>query len=127
MLLQLESVNLVDLVKSFHTSIYLQTSASRQPRTSLSKYGADSIHFFNPLLRSVQIFFLPPAARPAQLQMAKALKSNALAPQFVALLEDFVPLLREKKPELFGPCIHHLKTLIFCIVHQPFDELLKKV
>ena len=32
-------VNLVDLVKSFPTSIYLQKSASIQPRTSLSKFG----------------------------------------------------------------------------------------
>ena len=32
-------VNLVDLVKSFLTSIYLQTSASIQPRTSRSKFG----------------------------------------------------------------------------------------
>ena len=29
--------NLVDLVKSFHTSSYLQKSVSIQPRTSLSK------------------------------------------------------------------------------------------
>ena len=32
-------INLVDLVKSFPTSIYLQKSASIQPRTSLSKFG----------------------------------------------------------------------------------------
>ena len=32
-------VNLVDLVKSFPTSIYLQKSESIQPRTSLSKFG----------------------------------------------------------------------------------------
>ena len=32
-------VNLADLVKSFLTSIHLQTSASTQPRTSLSKYA----------------------------------------------------------------------------------------
>ena len=32
-------VNLVDLVKSFPTSIYLQKSASIQPRTSLSKFA----------------------------------------------------------------------------------------
>ena len=31
-------VNLVDLVKSFPTSIYLQNLASIQPRTSLSKF-----------------------------------------------------------------------------------------
>ena len=31
--------NIVDLVKSFPTSIYLQKSASTQPRTSLSKFG----------------------------------------------------------------------------------------
>ena len=37
-------VNLVDLVKSFPTSIYLQKSASIQPRTSLSKFGGK----FNP-------------------------------------------------------------------------------
>ena len=32
-------VNLVDLVKSFPTNIYLQKSASIQPRTSLSTFG----------------------------------------------------------------------------------------
>ena len=32
-------VNLVDLVKSFQTSIYLQNSASTQPRASLSKFA----------------------------------------------------------------------------------------
>ena len=32
-------VNLVDLVKSFPTNIYLQNLASIQPRTSLSKSG----------------------------------------------------------------------------------------
>ena len=32
-------VNLVDLVKSFQTSIYSQNSASIQPRTSLSKFA----------------------------------------------------------------------------------------
>ena len=37
--------NLVDRVKSFPTSIYLQKSASIQPRTSLSKFGGN----FNPL------------------------------------------------------------------------------
>ena len=34
-------VNLVDLVKSFPTSIYLQKSASIQPRMSLSKFESD--------------------------------------------------------------------------------------
>ena len=33
-------VNLVDLVKSFPTNIYLQKSASIQPRTSRSKFGS---------------------------------------------------------------------------------------
>ena len=33
-----EFVNLVDLVKSFPTSIYLQNLASKQQRTSLSKF-----------------------------------------------------------------------------------------
>ena len=32
-------VNLVDLVKSFPTNVYLQNLASIQPRTSLSKFG----------------------------------------------------------------------------------------
>ena len=35
-------VNLLDLVKSFPISIYLQKSASIQPRTSLSKFGGES-------------------------------------------------------------------------------------
>ena len=43
--------NRVDLVKSFPTSICLQTWASIQPRTSLSKFGGDSIHFFIRLLK----------------------------------------------------------------------------
>ena len=37
-------VNLVDFVKSFHTSIYFQKSASIQPRTSLRKFGGAFIH-----------------------------------------------------------------------------------
>ena len=44
-------VNLVDLVKSFPTSIYLQKSASIQPRTSLSKFGGKFNSFFIRLLR----------------------------------------------------------------------------
>ena len=35
-------VNLVDLVKSFPTSIYLQRFVSIQPRTSLSKFAKNS-------------------------------------------------------------------------------------
>ena len=41
-------VNLLDLVKSFPTSIYLQQSAPIQPRTSLSKFGGK----FNSLIHS---------------------------------------------------------------------------
>ena len=44
-------VNLVDLVKSFPTSIYLQKSASIQPRTSLSKFGGKFNSSFIRLLR----------------------------------------------------------------------------
>ena len=42
--------NLVDLVKSFPTSIYSQKSASIQPRTSLSKFGGKFNSFFIRLL-----------------------------------------------------------------------------
>ena len=45
-----KSVNLVDLVKSLHTSVDLEKSTSVQPRTSLSKFGVDSIHSFIRLL-----------------------------------------------------------------------------
>ena len=44
-------VNLVDLVKSFPMSIYLQKSASIQPRTSLSKFGGNFNSIFIRLLR----------------------------------------------------------------------------
>ena len=44
-------VNLVDLVKSFPTSIYLQKSASIQPRTSFSKFGGKFNSLFIRLLR----------------------------------------------------------------------------
>ena len=47
-------VNLVDLVKSFPTSIYLQKSASIQPRTSLSKFGGKFNSLFIRLLRQRQ-------------------------------------------------------------------------
>ena len=40
------TVNLVDLVNSFPTSIYLQKSASIQPRTSLSKFGGKFYSLF---------------------------------------------------------------------------------
>ena len=43
-------VNLVDLVKSFPTSVYLQKSASIQPRTSLSKFGGKFNSLFIRLL-----------------------------------------------------------------------------
>ena len=45
-------VNLVDLVKSFPTRIYLQKSASIQPRTSLSKFGGKFNSLFIRLLSS---------------------------------------------------------------------------
>ena len=46
-----KSVNVVDLVKSLHKSISLQKSASIQPRTSLSKFGGDSVNLFIRLLK----------------------------------------------------------------------------
>ena len=45
--------NLVDLVKSFPTSIYVQKSASIQPRTSLSKFEVMYSWVFIRLLSSV--------------------------------------------------------------------------
>ena len=52
-------VSLVDLVKSFLTSMYLQKSASIQPRTSLSKFENYPIHFFNSLLSQGSKLFRP--------------------------------------------------------------------
>ena len=43
-------VNLVDLVKSFPTIMYLQKSASIQPRTSLSEFGGKFSSLFIRLL-----------------------------------------------------------------------------
>ena len=45
-----EDVNIIDLVKSFPTSIYLQKSASIQPRTSPSKFGGKFNSLFTSLL-----------------------------------------------------------------------------
>ena len=45
-----ECVDLVDLIKGFPTSIYLQTSASIQPRTSPSKFGGKYSLLFTSLL-----------------------------------------------------------------------------
>ena len=44
------NVNLLDLVKNFPTSIYLQKSASIQPRTSFSKFGGKFNSLFIRLL-----------------------------------------------------------------------------
>ena len=46
-----KSVNLVDLVKTFHANIYLQKSASILPRTSLPKFGGEFIRLFIRFLR----------------------------------------------------------------------------
>ena len=63
-------VNLVDFVKSFLTSIYLEKSASIQPRTSFSNLGGDSIYFFNSLLSWHPCSFLASSrgATPARTQ-----------------------------------------------------------
>ena len=55
-------VNLVDLVKSFPTSIYLQKSASIQPRTSLSKFGGKFNSSFIRLLKDDEGLAVPLAA-----------------------------------------------------------------
>ena len=52
-------VNLVDLVKSFSTIIYLQKSASIQPRKSLSKFGGKFNLLFIRLLRPDAGFWDP--------------------------------------------------------------------
>ena len=50
-------VNLVDLVKSFPTNIYLQKSASIQPRTSISKFGGEFNSLFIRLLSNDLVRF----------------------------------------------------------------------
>ena len=47
------NANRVDLVKSFPTSIYLQKSASVQPRTSPSKFGGKYSILFTSVLTAV--------------------------------------------------------------------------
>ena len=57
----LKYVNLVDLVKSFPASIYLQKSASIQPRTSPSKLGGNySILYFSYVHSIIFSFFNSP-------------------------------------------------------------------
>ena len=60
-------VNLVDLIKSFLTSIYLQESASTQPRSVHSKFEGDSIHFFIRLFKCRPRFHSTKCQRPAGL------------------------------------------------------------
>ena len=65
-------VNLVDLAKRFPTCISLQKSASIQPRTSLSKFGGASIHWFirilngnaSHLLRNLCAVWRVPSSHP---------------------------------------------------------------
>ena len=50
-------VNLVDLVKSFPTNIYLQKSASIKPRTGPSKFGGENF---------ISLFICPLKRRPGE-------------------------------------------------------------
>ena len=59
-----EDVNIIDLVKSFPTSIYLQKSASIQPRTSPSKFGGKFNSLFCCLLSPRRP--APPQPQPQQ-------------------------------------------------------------
>ena len=58
-------VNLVDLVKSFPASIYLQKSASIQPRTSLSKFEVIYSLLFIRLLTTRRLGWAATAATPS--------------------------------------------------------------
>ena len=75
-------VNLIDLVKSFPTSIYLQKSASIQPRTSRSKFGGDSFHLFIRLLDE-----------PAEQATCRLLRFHKNEIAVVALIQKFAAVI----------------------------------
>ena len=68
-----KGVHCVDLGESFPTSIYLQKSASIQPRTSPSKFGEN----FNSLFTSLLSF--SSASRAASARAASSLAAFAIA------------------------------------------------
>ena len=60
-----KGVHCVDLGESFPTSIYLQKSASIQPRTSPSKFAGKYSILFTGVLSEQQLLLLLPAMAPA--------------------------------------------------------------
>ena len=96
-------VNLVDLVKSFPTSIYLQKSASIQPRTNLSKSGEKFNSLFIRLLR------WNPAVESQAIQRAHRIgqKTAVRAVRFVmeGTLEENMLALQKKKQAAFDATV----------------------
>ena len=81
-------VNVVDLFKSFPISIYLQNSASIQPKTSLSRFlEEDSIHcaFASlALTRTIASNWAPLLLHEAHIAVLAVLSSADLPPDFGA-------------------------------------------
>ena len=83
-------INLVDLVKSFQTRIYLQKSASIQPRTSPSKFrGKLNSLFICLLIRDARGFGSPKAGRHWPSQAAHAAWANVPS-RFLGDFDEFV-------------------------------------
>ena len=80
-------IHRVDLVKSFPTSIYLQKSASIQPRTSLSKFGGKFNSLFIRLLtrgsssRTGSVVVKSARSRPRRSRVVQATYCNARYPR----------------------------------------------
>ena len=69
-------VDLVDLVKTFPTNIYLQRSASIQPRMSLSKFWGDFSFLFIRLLSAAGASSTWPLPQPCAHQQKAGSSSN---------------------------------------------------
>merc|ERR1719247_96583 len=69
-----KGMHCVDLGESFPTSIYLQKSASTQPRTSPSKFGGKYSILFNRVLSHTSVTPAPhqPASQPRRSSVAAA-------------------------------------------------------
>ena len=96
-------VNLVDLVKSFLTSIYLQKSASIQPRTSLSNLGGKFNSLFIRLLTREKVLASPSFGESFSLFFRATRRLTELGHiDFQALKKDAVASLARFRVRLSG-------------------------
>ena len=124
--------NLVDLGESFPTSIYLQNSASIQPRTSPSKFGEKFNSLFTSLLRETPLSRLSwaaaskPASPSADSETTQKSASELPAPRWTSTAPRSLVgramatcSLHEQRQHIIQQCMQTANDLKHICVQQP--------